>query len=104
MQKTLYIARQTCRLCLQQALEECAAGKSEDKQRDAEKDYIISYSNLHAFYQLPDGTTWAEHGHFYDQDDLVGSLAYLSEFALPSMHQAIGEDCSCSMQAETTRC
>ena len=30
----------------------------------------ISYSNCLSFYELPDGTKWAEHGYYYDKDDL----------------------------------
>uniref|UniRef100_A0A061S060 Uncharacterized protein n=2 Tax=Tetraselmis sp. GSL018 TaxID=582737 RepID=A0A061S060_9CHLO len=33
---------------------------------------LISWSDLHAIYMLPDGTKWAEHGYFYDLDDLKG--------------------------------
>lgn len=32
---------------------------------------VISWSDLHVLYQLPDGTKWAEHGTFYDCEDLV---------------------------------
>mmetsp|Transcript_22004 Transcript_22004/g.61076 ORF Transcript_22004/g.61076 Transcript_22004/m.61076 type:complete len:383 (-) Transcript_22004:616-1764(-) len=31
---------------------------------------LISWSDLHAIYVLPDGSKWAEHGYFYDMDDL----------------------------------
>ena len=32
---------------------------------------LLSWSNLFAFYQLPDGSKWAEHGYLYDREDLV---------------------------------
>ncbi len=32
---------------------------------------LISWSNLHALYELPDGTKWAEHGFFHDAEDMV---------------------------------
>ena len=32
---------------------------------------IISWSDLHALYELPDGTKWAEHGFFHDAEDMV---------------------------------
>ena len=32
---------------------------------------ILSWSDLFAFYQLPDGSKWAEHGYFHDAEDLV---------------------------------
>ena len=32
---------------------------------------LISYSDLFGFYQLPDGTKWAEHGYLYDREDVV---------------------------------
>lgn len=35
---------------------------------------LISWSDLHALYQLPDGTKWAEHGFFHDAEDMVWSL------------------------------
>ncbi|KAK9819899.1 hypothetical protein WJX72_003777 [[Myrmecia] bisecta] len=31
---------------------------------------LISWSDLHTLYQMPDGTKWAEHGHFHDSEDL----------------------------------
>ncbi|CAL8460566.1 g95 [Coccomyxa elongata] len=31
---------------------------------------LISWSNLHALYELPDGTKWAEHGFFHDAEDM----------------------------------
>ncbi len=31
---------------------------------------LLSYSVCHAFYQLPDGSKWAEHTDLYDVDDL----------------------------------
>jgi len=31
---------------------------------------LLSWSNLFAFYQLPDGSKWAEHGYLYDREDL----------------------------------
>jgi len=33
---------------------------------------LLSWSNLFAFYQLPDGSKWAEHGYLYDREDLEG--------------------------------
>ena len=33
---------------------------------------LISWSDLVALYQLPDGSKWAEHGSLYDIEDLVG--------------------------------
>ena len=41
---------------------------------DGEANPIISWSDLHVLYQLPDGSKWAEHGNFYDCEDLVGTL------------------------------
>ncbi len=40
---------------------------------------LLSYSVIHAFYQLPDGSKWAEHTDLYDVDDLrtAGKLAKL---------------------------
>ena len=32
---------------------------------------LISWSDLHVLYQLPDGSKWAEHGHLHDAEDLV---------------------------------
>ena len=32
---------------------------------------LLSWSNLFAFYELPDGSKWAEHGYLYDREDLV---------------------------------
>ena len=34
---------------------------------------LISYSDLCALYELPDGTKWAEHGALYDMEDMVPS-------------------------------
>lgn len=31
---------------------------------------LISYSDIHCFYRLPDGTQWVQHGHFWDIDDI----------------------------------
>mmetsp|Transcript_1020 Transcript_1020/g.6431 ORF Transcript_1020/g.6431 Transcript_1020/m.6431 type:complete len:383 (-) Transcript_1020:889-2037(-) len=31
---------------------------------------LISYSDIHCFYRLPDGTQWVQHGHFWDTDDI----------------------------------
>jgi hypothetical protein len=36
----------------------------------------ISYSNCLSFYELPDGTKWAEHGYFYDKDDLTDHVQH----------------------------
>eukprot|EP00884_Botryococcus_braunii_P000848 jgi/Botrbrau1/10764/Bobra.180_2s0029.2 len=33
---------------------------------------IISWSDLHCLYSLPDNTTWAEHGYYHDYEDLEG--------------------------------
>ena len=35
-----------------------------------DEDAIISWSELHALYRLPDGSTWAEHGYYHDADDV----------------------------------
>lgn len=35
---------------------------------------LISWSDLYAIYMLPDGSKWAEHGYFFDMDDLVGNI------------------------------
>ena len=32
---------------------------------------LISWSDLHHMYTLPDGSKWAEHGLLYDSEDLV---------------------------------
>lgn len=32
---------------------------------------VISWSDLRAFYRLPDGTAWAEHGYFHDAEDMA---------------------------------
>lgn len=31
---------------------------------------LLSWSDLYSFYELPDGTKWAEHGYLYDAEDL----------------------------------
>ena len=40
---------------------------------------LLSYSICHAYYQLPDGSKWAEHTDLYDVDDLrsAGKIAKL---------------------------
>lgn len=38
---------------------------------------VISWSDLATLYQLPDGSKWAEHGFFYDREDLVSSVALM---------------------------
>ena len=46
---------------------------------------LISWSDLYNFYQLPDGTKWAEHGCLYDREDLVTLLPNL-ETLHPKRH------------------
>lgn len=31
---------------------------------------LLSYSDIHCFYELPDGSKWIQHGHFWDADDI----------------------------------
>ena len=45
------------------------------KTFDSTGNLRISYSNLYALYKLPDGTCWAEHGHFWDWDDFESEAA-----------------------------
>ena len=47
------------------------AGQSDVVDEEGQANPIISWSDLHVLYQLPDGTKWAEHGNFYDCEDLV---------------------------------
>eukprot|EP00891_Asterochloris_glomerata_P006918 jgi/Astpho2/6918/fgenesh1_pg.00107_%23_8_t len=42
------------------------------------EDFLISWSNLYALYQLPDGSTWAEHGSLLDVEDLAFHAAQRS--------------------------
>lgn len=37
---------------------------------------LISWSDLHALYELPDGTKWAEHGFFHDAEDMVSPYSH----------------------------
>ena len=39
------------------------------------KDPVISWSDLTALYELPDGSKWAEHGYFEDKEDLEKAVA-----------------------------
>lgn len=48
-------------------------GQSEASDEDGEPNPIISWSDLHALYQLPDGTKWAEHGNYFDSEDMVST-------------------------------
>jgi hypothetical protein len=45
---------------------------------------IISWSDLHCLYSLPDGTTWAEHGYYHDYEDCVSS-PFLKSFQLTAV-------------------
>ena len=47
------------------------AGQSDVVDEEGQASPVISWSDLHVLYQLPDGTKWAEHGNFYDCEDLV---------------------------------
>ena len=38
---------------------------------DGQASPVIGWNDLHMLYQLPDGSKWAEHGSFYDCEDLV---------------------------------
>ena len=51
--------------------ETCDAGQSDTLGDDGQPNPIISWSDLHVLYQLPDGTKWAEHGNFFDSEDVV---------------------------------
>ena len=33
-------------------------------------------ADLYSLYQLPDGSKWAEHGYFYDADDLEEHVSH----------------------------
>ena len=48
-----------------------SVGQSDILDEEGEANPIISWSDLHVLYQLPDGSKWAEHGNFYDCEDLV---------------------------------
>ena len=47
---------------------------------------LISWSDLLALYQLPDGSTWAEHGTLYDTEDLVRLSACHVPFCALHVH------------------
>ncbi len=47
------------------------AGQSDVVDEEGQASPVISWSDLHVLYQMPDGTKWAEHGNFYDCEDLV---------------------------------
>lgn len=47
------------------------AGQSDVVDEEGQANPVISWSDLHVLYQLPDGSKWAEHGNFYDCEDLV---------------------------------
>ena len=55
------------------------AGQSDVLDEDGEANPIISWSDLHVLYQLPDGSKWAEHGNFYDCEDLVSSVVFVDK-------------------------
>ncbi|KAL0032654.1 hypothetical protein WJX79_000612 [Trebouxia sp. C0005] len=46
-------------------------GQSDVVDEEGQASPVISWSDLHVLYQLPDGTKWAEHGTFYDCEDLI---------------------------------
>ncbi|DBB15448.1 hypothetical protein WJX82_010599 [Trebouxia sp. C0006] len=46
-------------------------GQSDVVDEEGQANPVISWSDLHVLYQLPDGTKWAEHGNFYDCEDLI---------------------------------
>ncbi|DBA98834.1 TPA: hypothetical protein ACH3X1_014596 [Trebouxia sp. C0004] len=46
-------------------------GESDVVDEQGQASPVISWSDLHVLYQLPDGTKWAEHGNFYDCEDLI---------------------------------
>ena len=58
---------------------------------DGEANPIISWSDLHVLYQLPDGSKWAEHGNFYDCEDLVSGSAYNGKLHMLAAHHTSAE-------------
>ncbi len=58
---------------------------------------LISWSDLHALYELPDGTKWAEHGFFHDVEDMVCSPSSWPCKPLTPMlfQQAVGINSPC---------
>jgi len=50
------------------------AGQSDVVDEEGIASPVISWSDLHVLYQLPDGTMLAEHSIFYDCEDLVSVL------------------------------
>ena len=62
-------------ICIALAKNVCV-GQSDILDEEGEANPIISWSDLHVLYQLPDGSKWAEHGNFYDCEDLVSSTTW----------------------------
>ncbi|KAL3136053.1 hypothetical protein ABBQ32_007083 [Trebouxia sp. C0010 RCD-2024] len=46
-------------------------GQSDVVDDDGQASPVIGWNDLYVLYQLPDGSKWAEHGSFYDCEDLV---------------------------------
>lgn len=55
------------------------AGQSDVLDEEGQANPIISWSDLHVLYQLPDGSKWAEHGNFFDCEDLVSSFCTIQQ-------------------------
>ena len=64
------------------------AGQSDVVDEDGQASPVIGWNDLHVLYQLPDGSKWAEHGSFYDCEDLVSCCPCLLchlQHSLPSL-------------------
>ena len=65
---------------------------------------LISYSIVRSFYQLPDGSMWAEHEDFYDSEDLdalakrTGNRALRKALDKPATAASIPDECKPDMQ------
>lgn len=60
-----------CKHTAQHHTDLACAGQSDVVDEEGQASPVISWSDLHVLYQLPDGTKWAEHGNFYDCEDVV---------------------------------
>lgn len=61
---------------------------------------LISYSSVRAFYQLPDGSMWAEHEDLYDSEDLA---ALAEQVGNPALKQAFRTPPGVSLPEACTR-
>ena len=76
-----------------------AAGQSDVVDEDGQASPVIGWNDLHVLYQLPDGSKWAEHGSFYDCEDLVSCCPCLLchlQHSLPSLCLSMTGHCSSS--------